>query len=193
MMLVIICLSVVSISMLIVLATWYIRYMRHGPKANTSNTGTSESSLPESPDDHHFNLKYDQFESSRGSRNYHYQPHHWTASQIYPSQQYPLLQHHQLWSAQHPPPPQKVTFRSASQHEILENTDNQYYEVPFSHLLPTAHHHGNSGPYHIGSVSSVNNFQDHFSTTTPPFGFAGHHNMHRSTSMRTTQQPFYNT
>ena len=32
------------------------RYMRHGPKTNSSSagTGTSESSLPESPDEHHF-------------------------------------------------------------------------------------------------------------------------------------------
>ena len=30
--------------------------MRHGPKTNSSSagTGTSESSLPESPDEHHF-------------------------------------------------------------------------------------------------------------------------------------------
>lgn len=38
MMLVIICLAVASVACLMILATWYIRYMR-GPKTNTSNTG----------------------------------------------------------------------------------------------------------------------------------------------------------
>ncbi len=107
MMLVIICLSVASVSMLIVLAIWYMRYMR-GPKTNSSSaTGTSESSIPESPDEHHFtHLKaYEQ------RPNFVYGGHHqlWggQSHHVYPSQQqYPLLQHHQLWP-QHQQP-QKV-------------------------------------------------------------------------------------
>ena len=45
---------------------------------------------------------------------------------IYPTQQqYPLLQHHQLWPSQQQQQQQlqKVTFRSASHHEMLDNGD----------------------------------------------------------------------
>ena len=41
---------------------------------------------------------------------------------IYPSQQqYPLLQHHQLWPGSQQQQLQKVTFRSASHHEMLDD------------------------------------------------------------------------
>ena len=41
---------------------------------------------------------------------------------IHPTQQqYPLLQHHQLWPGSQPQHLQKVTFRSASHHEMLDD------------------------------------------------------------------------
>ena len=99
MMLVIICLSVASVALLMVLATWYIRYMR-GPKTNASNTGTSESSLPESPDEHFTHMKYP---------NFVYGGQFWGTQNIYPvSPQYPLL--NQYWPSANTSQ-QKVTFR----------------------------------------------------------------------------------
>lgn len=107
MMLIIICLSVLCVFMLIILATWYIRFMRAGPKTNSSASGTSETSLPESPDEHHFTNAHLKptadfvFGNTAGHHQLWHQNHH-----VYPSQQqYPLLQHHQLWPTQ---PPQKV-------------------------------------------------------------------------------------
>ena len=98
-------------------------------------TGTSESSIPESPEEHHFtHLKQQPHYEVHQRPNFMYgggqfwnQHHH-----IYPvSQQYPLLQHppQQMWPTQQ----QKVTFRSTSHHDIIE--DNEY-EVPFGHLMP---------------------------------------------------------
>ena len=48
MMLVIICLAVASVACLMILATWYIRYMR-GPKTNTSNTGKQPMNVLKRP------------------------------------------------------------------------------------------------------------------------------------------------
>jgi len=103
MMLVIICLAVASVACLMILATWYIRYMR-GPKTNTSNTGTSESSLPESPDDHFTHMKYHNFVYGGGGQ-------FWGTQNIYPvSPQYPLL--NQYWpNNTQQSQQQKVTFR----------------------------------------------------------------------------------
>jgi len=168
MMLVIICLAVASVACLMILATWYIRYMR-GPKTNTSNTGTSESSLPESPDDHFTHMKYHNFVYGGGGQ-------FWGTQNIYPvSPQYPLL--NQYWpNNTQQSQQQKVTFRSSS-HEILE--DNQY-EVPFGHLMPNKRL---TGPYQItgGSLSSVNLQQEPFLHQYPNFVPA---NIQRSTSMR---------
>ena len=47
-MLVIICLAVASVACLMILATWYIRYMR-GPKTNTSNTGKQPMNVLKRP------------------------------------------------------------------------------------------------------------------------------------------------
>ena len=91
-----------------------------GPKTNSSATGTSESSLPESPDDHHFahlktyeraNFVYGGSAGFTHGQHGHHGHQIWNQNHhIYPAQQqYPLLQHHQLWPPQQPP--QKVSFR----------------------------------------------------------------------------------
>jgi len=172
MMLVIICLSVMSVLMLIILATWYIRYMRHGPKTNSSSagTGTSESSLPESPDEHHFtHLKTSTYERP----NFVYAGQLWPSQNhhIHPTQQqYPLLQHHQLWPGSQPQHLQKVTFRSASHHEMLDDRGDRgaqcdnTYEVPFGHLMPRQQKQYSFD----GQLGSMSSMQDHFNSAVVP-------------------------
>ena len=93
MMIAIIGLSAASILLLIILATCYIRQKRSPKSSHTSGsaTGTSESSLPESPEEHHFtHMKQAQYEVHRP--NFMYGGHLWNQHHIYPvSQQYPLL------------------------------------------------------------------------------------------------------
>jgi len=187
MMLVIVCLSVMSVLMLIILATWYIRYMRYGPKTNSSSagTGTSESSLPESPDEHHFtHLKTSTYERP----NFVYAGQLWPSQNhhIYPTQQqYPLLQHHQLWPSQQQQQLQKVTFRSASHHEMLDSgdrglpVDNQY-EVPFGHLMPRQ-----QKQYRLdGQLGSMSSMQDHFNSVPPSQPFLSQQIQRSSSMMR---------
>ena len=65
-------------------------------------TGTSESSLPESPDDHFTHMKYHNFVYGGGQ--------FWGTQNIYPvSPQYPLL--NQYWPNTQQSQQQKVTFR----------------------------------------------------------------------------------
>ena len=64
--------------------------------------GTSESSLPESPDDHFTHMKYHNFVYGGGQ--------FWGTQNIYPvSPQYPLL--NQYWPNTQQSQQQKVTFR----------------------------------------------------------------------------------
>ena len=94
-MIAIIGLSAASILLLIILATCYIRQKRSPNKSSHTSgsaTGTSESSLPESPEEHHFtHMKQAQYEVHRP--NFMYGGGHlWNQHHIYPvSQQYPLL------------------------------------------------------------------------------------------------------
>jgi hypothetical protein len=168
MMVAIIGLSIALVSMLIILATCYIRHMRGGSSKNPGNsgsaTGTSESSLPESPEDYPFNRKavaYD-LQGGQHSRSLYNHTGLWSQKyNVYPaSQQYPLLQQQQYpehhWQPHQvgQPQPQKISFRN-SHHDMLQNE----YEVPFAHLLPQTRS--------IGSLSSINNLTESHSMVQP--------------------------
>ena len=84
MMLAIIGLSVASILMLIILATCYIRQKRSPKSSHTgSATGTSESSLPESPEEHHFTHLKNHYEVQRPNFMYG-GGQFWNQHHIYP-------------------------------------------------------------------------------------------------------------
>ena len=102
-----------------------------------------------------------------------------------------FLQHPQqhLWPQQQQQPQHKVTFRSASHHDIID--DNEY-EVPFGHLMPKRVIHGSS-------LSSMNNLvptpdHSHFSNTTnTPFlhQYMQPSIQHQRTSSSTMRPQFY--